>query len=98
GAVSDYCFAARLKDHPNLQSTQFFLSPTPPVTYSACLVAKIEEMFKTGRSPIPVERTLTVCGILDHCLTSRQQSGVPIETPDHRVQYQAPESSQHCRD
>ena len=98
GAVSDYCFSARLKDHPNLQSTQFFLSPTPPVTYSACLVAKIEEMFKTGRSPIPVERTLTVCGILDHCLTSGQQSGVRIEAPDHHVQYQAPESSQHCRD
>lgn len=98
GAVGDYTFAARLKGDPQLQSTQFFLPPTPPVTYSACLVSKIEEMFKTGRSPIPVERTLTVCGILDHCLTSRQQGGVRIETTNHRVQYQAPETSQHCRD
>jgi hypothetical protein len=96
GAISDYCFAARLKGNPILQSTQFFLPPTPPVTYSACLVSKIEEMFETGRSPIPVERTLTVCGILDHCLTSRQQGGIRIETPDHDVQYQAPELSQHC--
>ena len=96
GAIGDYCFAARLKDEPEPCSTQFFLPPTPPVTYSACLVSRIDEMFETGVSPIPVERTLTVCGILDHCLTSKQQGGIRIETPDHRVQYRAPARSQHC--
>ena len=98
GAVGDYCFAARLKDNPNPQSTQFFLTPTPPVTYSACLVAKIEEMIETGRSPIPVERTLTVCGILDYCLTSRHQDHQRIETPDLRVSYSAPVEPQHAVD
>ncbi|MBM3265117.1 MAG: hypothetical protein FJY97_17085 [candidate division Zixibacteria bacterium] len=98
GAVGDYCFACRLKDNPTPQSTQFFLPPTPPVTYSACLVSKIEELIETGRSPIPVERTLTVCGILDYCLTSKTQGHVRIETPDHQVIYRAPSGSHHARD
>ena len=33
GAVRDYCFAAQLKDEPVPVSTQFFLTPTPNVTY-----------------------------------------------------------------
>lgn len=98
GAVHDYCFAARLKGNPDPQSTQFFLPPTPPVTYSACLVAKIEEMLETGRSPIPVERTLAACGILDYCLTSKQRNHQRIETPDLRVTYRAPAAAQHARD
>jgi hypothetical protein len=98
GAVKDYNFAARLVGNPDPQSTQFFLTPTPPVTYSSCLVAKIEEMIETGSSPIPVERTLTVCGTLDHCLTSRQSGNIRIETPDHRISYRAPVESQHGRE
>ena len=70
GAVKDFTFAARLKG-AGVQSTQFFLSPEPNVTYSACLVRKIEEMFETGKAPYPVERTLLVSGILESCLTSR---------------------------
>ena len=48
GAVRDYCFAAKLKNETVPVSTQFFLTPTPNVTYSACLIAKIEELFETG--------------------------------------------------
>ena len=98
GAIGDFCFAARIKGDPNPHSTQFFLPPTPPVTYSACLVSKIEELITTGQSPIPAERTLTVCGILDYSLTSKQQGGRRIETPDHQVKYRAPATSQHAQD
>ena len=48
GAVKDFCFAAKLKGEAAPVSTQFLLTPTPNVTYSACLVAKIEEMIATG--------------------------------------------------
>ena len=48
GAVRDYNFAARLRGKQGLVSNQFFLSPTPNVTYSACLVSKIEESLKPG--------------------------------------------------
>ena len=97
GAVRDYCFAARLKNEPEPASTQFFLTPTPNVTYSACLVAKIDEMLRTGKAPFPAERTLIVCGMLESCLTSRVQDHQRLETPHLQVAYQAPEESHHAR-
>jgi len=97
GAVRDYNFAARLRGGQGLVSNQFFLSPTPNVTYSACLVSKIEEMFETGRAPYPVQRTLIVSGILEACLTSRLQDHQRLETPEIDVHYQAPRTSQHAQ-
>ena len=96
GAVKDFTFAARLKG-AGVQSTQFFLSPEPNVTYSACLVAKIEEMFDTGKAPYPVERTLLVSGVLESCLTSRLDGQKRLETPHLGVGYRAPQQSQHAR-
>jgi hypothetical protein len=96
GAIKDFTFAARVRGS-GVQSTQFFLSPEPNVTYSACLVAKIEEMFETGKAPYPVERTLLVSGILESCLTSRLQGQKRLETPHLDVRYRAPEQSQYAR-
>lgn len=97
GAVRDFTFAARVKGMPGIPSTQFFLSPTPNVTYSACLAAKIEEMVMTGRAPYPVERTLLVSGVLEACLTSRVQGHQRLETPHLAVRYQPPRRSQHAQ-
>ena len=97
GAVRDYCFAAKLKDESVPVSTQFFLTPTPNVTYSACLIAKIEELFETGIAPYPAERTLLVSGTLESCLTSRHQGHIRLETPHLNVEYRAPAESQHAR-
>jgi hypothetical protein len=96
GVVADYTFAAKVKGS-GIVSTQFFLSPTPNVTYSACLVSKIEEMFVTGRAPYPVERTLIVSGALESCLRSRKQEHVKLETPHLAVRYRAPLAPQHAR-
>ena len=97
GAIRDYCFAARLKGVPDPVSTQFFLPPTPNVTYSACLVAKIVEMIMTGVAPYPAERTLIVSGMLESCLTSRIQDHQRLETPHLQVEYRAPAESHHGR-
>jgi len=97
GALRDYNFAARLRGRNGLASTQFFLSPVPNVTYSACLVSKIEEMFETGKAPYPVERTLLTSGMLEACLTSRLQDHQRLETPQLAVHYHAPRVSQYCR-
>ncbi len=96
GAVKDFTFAARLKG-AGVQSTQFFLSPEPNVTYSACLVRKIEELFETGKAPYPVERTLLVSGVLESCLTSRFEGQKKLATPHLDVRYRAPQQSQHTR-
>jgi hypothetical protein len=96
GAVRDFNFAARVRGM-RVQSCQFLLTPTPNVTYSACLVSKIEEMFDTGRAPYPAERTLIVSGMLESCLTSRLKGGAKLETPHLAVRYRAPKESQHAR-
>ncbi len=96
GAVKDFNFAARVKGL-GVQSTQFFLSPTPNVTYSACLVSNIEDMFATGKAAYPVERTLIVSGILESCLTSRVQGHARLETPHLEVRYRAPKESGFSR-
>ena len=97
GAVRDYCFAARLEGVEAPQSTQFFLTPTPNVTYSACLVAKIEEMIVNNQAPFPVERTQIVSGMLESCLESRLKGGEKLETPHLDVAYKAPAESHHGR-
>ncbi len=96
GAVKDFTFAAQGKG-AGVMSTQFFLSPEPNVTYSACLVRGLEELFETGRAPYPVERTLLVCGVLESCLTSRLEGQKVLTTPHLDVRYQAPKQSQHAR-
>jgi hypothetical protein len=65
------------------------------VTYSACLVNKVVEMFTTGRAPYPVERTLIVSGILESCLTSKVQGQRRMATPHLAVRYTAPTERQH---
>lgn len=96
-AVGDFNFAAKLKGRAEIQATQFFLSPDPNVTYSACLASKIEQMIETGVAPYSVDRTLLVSGILESCLESRVKGHTVIETPHLAVTYQAPRESQYCR-
>jgi hypothetical protein len=94
GALKDYNFAAQVKGR-GILSNQFLLTPTPNVTYSACLVNKICEMFTTGRAPYPVERTLIVSGILESCLDSKMQDHKRLATPHLSVRYTAPRDRQH---
>jgi hypothetical protein len=96
GAVQDFNFAAHVRG-VGLISTQFLLSPTPNVTYSACLVSKIEQMFTTGVAPYRVERTLLTSGMLESCLTSRLQASKRLETPHLAISYNPPSESQYCR-
>lgn len=95
GAVKDFCVAVKVRGEETPISTQFLLTPLENVTYSACLVSKIEEMLVTGRAPYPVERTMLVSGILEACLTSRVQGYARLETPELQVSYQPPSESQH---
>lgn len=92
GALEDYTFAARLQGGQIL-STQFFLSPKPNVTYSACLVAQIEEMILSGKAPYPVERTQISSAMLDRLLDSKIDGHRRLETPELGITYRAPRES-----
>ncbi|AGA26426.1 hypothetical protein [Singulisphaera acidiphila] len=92
GALEDYTFAARLQGGQIL-STQFFLSPKPNVTYSACLVAQIEDMIMTGQAPYPVERTQITSAMLDRLLDSKVEGHRRLETPELKIAYRAPRES-----
>lgn len=95
GGIFDYCFAARLEGESEPVSTQFFITPIPNVNYSASLVHKICEMLETGVSPIPVERTQIVSGMLEACLDSKMAGHVALETDHLRVTYDPPQTPQH---
>jgi hypothetical protein len=96
GAIMDFNLSARVAGH-GLVSTQFFLPPAPNEAYSACLAAKIEQMFQTKNAAYPVERTLLTTGVLEACLQSRHRLNQRLETPQLAVSYQPPDESQYAR-
>ena len=97
GADQDFTFSARVEGH-GLIATQFFRSPTPNVTYSAGLAAKIEQMLITKSAPYPARRTVLTSGILEAALTSRMRENRRLETPHlAAVSYQPPAESQYSR-
>ncbi len=93
GLVRDFTFAARLKDTSEPLSTLFYLPPNPTVVYSAALMEKVEEMFLTGRTAYPVERTLLTSGILAAAMQSLADGQKRRETPHLAVRYQVPRIS-----
>ena len=97
GASGDFTFAARIAGAESI-STQFFHSPPPNNTFSACLAAKIEQMFTTRVAPYPVRRTLLTSGVLEAGLVSRRRLNEKIETPHlAAVKYDPPAESQYAR-
>lgn len=93
GLVNDFTFAAKLKGKDEPLSTLFYLPPTPNVTYSAALMSKAEETFLTGKSPIPIERTLLTGGLVEAGVRSVGTGQVRLETPHLAIRYQAPRES-----
>ncbi len=93
GLVGDFTFAARLKGKAEPLSTLFHLPPNPNVVYSAALMSKVEEMFRTGRPPYPVERTLLTTGLVAAGVQSLAEGQKRLPTPHLAIRYQAPRES-----
>jgi hypothetical protein len=96
GALRDFNIAARVSGH-GVVSTQFFLSPAPNQTFSACLAQKIEETFVTRATPYPVARTLLTTGLLEACMNSKHRLNQRLETPQLAIRYRPPAESQYAR-
>lgn len=99
GHVDDTTIAARISGSPDrIVSTLMYLPAPPGARFFDPLVLRIEDFFRAGRPPYPVERTLLTGGILDAALESRVQGHSRIETPDLAViDYEAPADSGFIR-
>jgi hypothetical protein len=99
GHVDDTTIAARI-DRPRdpIVSTLTYLPAPPGARFFDPLVLRIEDFFRTGKPPYPVERTLLTGGILDAALESRQKGCARIETPElAAIEYKPPVDSGFIR-
>jgi hypothetical protein len=96
GAIRDFNIAARVAGG-ELISTQFFMPPPPNETNSACLAAKIDQLYQKRATPYPIQRTLLTTGILEACLNSRHRLNQRVETPHLISSYRPPTESQYVR-
>jgi hypothetical protein len=90
GYVHDLAYAALVGDE--IQATEFYCQNGPPHAHFSYLSLNIEEMFVTGRTTYPVERTLLTSGILEAALTSRYEGHARLETPWLDVAYRSYEA------
>jgi hypothetical protein len=97
GHIQDFCFAAKLRGEAKPASCMFYLPSPPGAKFFDGLVANIEKLFETKKSPYPVERTLLTTGILDVAMDSHYRRGVRMETPDLDIRYGCPADSGYCR-
>jgi hypothetical protein len=102
GLVQDFNFAAHLQGRVKPFSTQMYC-PMPPAhttlaNFFSPLVNNIEELFLTGKSPYPVERTLLTGGLVEAGVDSIFQGQVKVDTPHlAEVRYPAPTASTFWR-
>jgi hypothetical protein len=99
GHVDDTSIGIKLdRDREPVVSTLFYLPAPPGARFFDPLVLRIEDFFRTGRPPYPVERTLLTGGMLDALLESRIRQGRRIETPAlARIDYEPPSDSGFIR-
>ncbi|MFO0888368.1 MAG: hypothetical protein U0790_04375 [Isosphaeraceae bacterium] len=101
GHVDDTTVAVRLNDESGREtvvSTLVYLPAPPGASFFNPLVLRIEDFFKSGHAPYPVERTLLTGGILDAVLESRIRDHAPIATPElAAIDYRAPADSGFIR-
>lgn len=94
GLVQDFTYAIDLEGQQKPFSTLMKLQSGKPHYHFGCLVKNMEIMFKTGKAPYPVERTMLASGILDFALESRFLGYKKLETPElSQVRYASPAES-----
>ncbi|MFK5924590.1 MAG: hypothetical protein QM496_20635, partial [Verrucomicrobiota bacterium] len=74
-------FACQLEGESKPLSTRFHVGPWNNRNLFRALSHSIQEHFRQGRSPYPVERTLLTTGLLEAEMESRDKGGVAVKTP-----------------
>jgi len=96
GAIRDYNIAARVEGL-GIISTQFFMTPVPNEVHSACLTAKIEQMYQTRTAPYSIQRALLTTGLMEACLASKHRLNQRVETPQLNLRYRVADLPQYTR-
>jgi hypothetical protein len=100
--VRDFTWSGQVAGEPDPMSCVFHLpmpkhgSTTADFFHPLC--RQIEEMVLTGRTPVPVERTLLTSGMVIAGVDSLAAQGEVVRTPHLRFGYQAPAESLYWRD
>ena len=88
GLVRDFTYAIDIEGQQKPFSTLMKLQDRRPSYHFGNLAKNMEIMFKTGKAPYPVERTMLSSGMLDFVLESRIQGHKILETPElSKVRY-----------
>lgn len=91
--VSEFGFAGFVKGVTEPVSSCFFLPPPPGARFFDPLVWNIEQLFTTGKSPYPVERTLLTSTVLDLAMRSWKDGGRPQAGAALDIRYAPPQDS-----
>jgi hypothetical protein len=89
-------FACRLAGEAQPRATRFYVGPWGNRNLFQALAHAIQQHFRDGRSPYPVERTLLTTGIVEAAMRSRH-TGQRIDTPHLAITY-APRDVHACRE
>jgi len=97
GLVEDFTVAVDVENQDKPYATLMRLQPGKPHHHFGCLVKNIEQLFETGVSPYPVERSLLTSGMLDFALESRFRGYSKLDTPElAAIAYQPSKTSTFC--
>ena len=80
GVVADFNFAVRARDG-SIVSAQLYRAPAPAEQHFSRLTAVLEDFFRTGKAPWPVERNLLIAGLLEAFSRPASRSGKVVPTP-----------------
>jgi len=81
-------FACRIKGERRPRATSFYVGPWENRNLFKALSHAIQNHFRNGRAPYPVERTLLTTGLTDAFMHARQKAG-PLATPHLEFAYKA---------
>ncbi|MEX0724877.1 MAG: hypothetical protein WEB58_09290 [Planctomycetaceae bacterium] len=81
-------FGCRLKGDDKIHATHFYVGPWNNRNLFKALSHAIQDHFRNGRAPYPVERTLLTTGTLAAAMHSRKQ-GTALDTPELEFSYEA---------
>ena len=91
GLVEDFNVVATLRGREEILSTMVSLDHAPNTSYSGILTSNAEQLFETGVSPMPLERTLLTTGLVATASAALHRGhegrGPPAATPHLNMAY-----------